>query len=946
MSYRGSTDIDISVVVSYYFTHRLFIRHLIYAAMPSSCCVPLCTQRGGKDSNVSFHEFPYNRPEVFSVWLQKIRRDFVPKKRVSLVCSNHFTADDYYTDDVRNRIGTHSRAGRRSRKKKVLKPTAVPSIFPNYPQHLQPPTKKRRILSERRCSKTDGRCSSQESDQIASTSTDENVSFCAKSTQTSLCVCSKLRQKIRILRQKVRRRTKRITSFKMLLRELHRKEMIDKNAYNLMSDAFSPLTLELFKNEEKNRYRDSHGRRYSDLIVKFAVTLHYYSPKGYEFVRSLLCLPHSASIRQWTASINCQPGHLTEVYKHISKMVDGNDRLRYCSLIVDEMAIKKDSEYCSSRGCFVGGIDFGNGPINEPLANSALVVQLVSLGGQWKAPVAYFLTTHASGEQLSIIIKDSISYAFEAGLSVLCVVSDGTSTNFSAAKKLGVDINTAYQTNADASFVCPSNSGHRVHWIFDACHMLKLMRNLLHDLGVIIYQSNGVKQCIRWCYIESLIRLQDSDSLKLANKLSLRHLYYKRFIMKVKLAAQIFSRSVADAIDFLRDDLQLHAFQGSEPTTDFIRKIDAMFDLLNSRHPFAGGSKAPLRIFNEETWKREIEAYKAFLYSLCDLQGKPLRLIGRKVPICGFIVTLSSVSTISSQLLSVHNFKFVLTYKMSQDHIEILFSKIRLRGGWNNNPTVLQFESALRSILMKTYVTGNPTANVTDFDGINSLEISLPFQRSKPSFNSIFSSSEFDESIAMQHREACERLKQQQRLSDNDWRSNTLFYIAGFVSRTIAKKIACVKCRDALFGDDSRSVNESRSHFLLLRKKRGKLQLPSSGVYKIVKETEHVIRTLFPGIDSGATLPTGKNVNLRIETLVLQNLSLCSLFPQLYENHFADHDYFTEENHIISIFKSVCGYFLKVRFYNYSKVYKDKNVFRCDVKSRQESTKLMLFRGQ
>ena len=65
--------------------------------------------------------------------------------------------------------------------------------------------------------------------------------------------------------------------------------------------------------------------------------------------------------------------------------------------------------------------------------------------------------------------------------------------------------------------------------------------------------------------------------------------------MNVKMAAQTLSSSVASAIDFLREDLDIPAFQGSEGTTMFIRCIDEMFDFLNSRNPFSKGNNAPIK---------------------------------------------------------------------------------------------------------------------------------------------------------------------------------------------------------------------------------------------------------------------------------------------------------------------------------------------------------------
>ena len=49
--------------------------------------------------------------------------------------------------------------------------------------------------------------------------------------------------------------------------------------------------------------------------------------------------------------------------------------------------------------------------------------------------------------------------------------------------------------------------------------------------------------------------------------------------MKVNLAAQVFSSSVADAIEFCEQNLQLPQFKGSSATVKFIRIFDRLFDV-------------------------------------------------------------------------------------------------------------------------------------------------------------------------------------------------------------------------------------------------------------------------------------------------------------------------------------------------------------------------------
>uniref|UniRef100_A0AAV2LW01 Transposable element P transposase-like RNase H C-terminal domain-containing protein n=1 Tax=Knipowitschia caucasica TaxID=637954 RepID=A0AAV2LW01_KNICA len=45
--------------------------------------------------------------------------------------------------------------------------------------------------------------------------------------------------------------------------------------------------------------------------------------------------------------------------------------------------------------------------------------------------------------------------------------------------------------------------------------------------------------------------------------------------------------------------------------------------------------------------------------------------------------------------------RYLLTYKLSQDHLELFFSSVRARGGFNNNPTTTQFTAAYKRLLVR-----------------------------------------------------------------------------------------------------------------------------------------------------------------------------------------------------------------------------------------------------
>lgn len=94
--------------------------------------------------------------------------------------------------------------------------------------------------------------------------------------------------------------------------------------------------------------------------------------------------------------------------------------------------------------------------------------------------------------------------------------------------------------------------------MLDSCHMLKLMRNALADKQTLI---DGDGNLIKWDFIKKLQELQSYEELRAVNQLHERLFNGQKARMKVKLAAQTLSSSVADALAFCENDLSLNEFQ-------------------------------------------------------------------------------------------------------------------------------------------------------------------------------------------------------------------------------------------------------------------------------------------------------------------------------------------------------------------------------------------------
>ena len=238
----------------------------------------------------------------------------------------------------------------------------------------------------------------------------------------------------------------------------------------------------------------------------------------------------------------------------------------------------------------------------------ALVIMAVAVNASWKVPIGYFLIDGMSGGERANLINESLHRLHAAGVQVVSFTRDGPSCHFTMMKALGAVLT---DDGMRPYFQHPADLNTRVHVLLDACHMLKLVRNTFADQLML---KDGERHTIEWKYVVNRDNLQQSEGLRLGNKLRKTHMDWRKQKMKVNLAAQFISSSVADAIAYCDSDLHLPEFAGCEGTVQFLRMFDKIFDLLNSRNPLGKGSKAPMRTANATKWSKTVtdaEAYNA-----------------------------------------------------------------------------------------------------------------------------------------------------------------------------------------------------------------------------------------------------------------------------------------------------------------------------------------------
>ena len=123
--------------------------------------------------------------------------------------------------------------------------------------------------------------------------------------------------------------------------------------------------------------------------------------------------------------------------------------------------------------------------------------------------------------------------------------------------------------------------------------------------------------------------------------------------MNVKLAAQMLSNFIATALEFCEEN-NIPAFEHSAPTIKFIRIINRVFDVLNSRSLISYSFKKPLCQENAKSVYAQLDADFEYIKTLqCPKSSKLLTETSRKTGFQGFLINIISVKKIVLGNLSI-----------------------------------------------------------------------------------------------------------------------------------------------------------------------------------------------------------------------------------------------------------------------------------------------------
>lgn len=350
------------------------------------------------------------------------------------------------------------------------------------------------------------------------------------------------------------------------------------------------------------------------------------------------------------------------------------------------------------------------------------------------------------------------------------------------AKHLGADL-----INQISWFSHPSTE-EEISIFLDPAHMLKLVRNTIGDWGMLYDAEDNP---IEWKYFKNLVTLQENNKIHLATKIRQRHINYFKEKMKVRLAAQVFSFSVADAILYCKTK-DIEGFNNCDATITFCRNINDIFDFLNTRNFLCKlPHKKPLYIEHYEEMTNFINSSIRYLETLQDRYHLPILKSPRKTGFNGLITRLKSMGRLFDNVIKTRQLTFLISYKISQDHIEMLFSAIRSRGGFNNNPTAGQFEATYKK-LVHSELSISENANCLLQDSTTILHVTSSKKKLENNFLDI---------LCVEEEESFLDDSGEQNIEPeefNIYKEDVIQHIAGFVVRQLSKIINCSVCCSAL----------------------------------------------------------------------------------------------------------------------------------------------------
>ena len=119
----------------------------------------------------------------------------------------------------------------------------------------------------------------------------------------------------------------------VVVKELKHSELLSHAASVKLENASSGFAGDIISNHFKHMDRIPVGCHHTDEENRFAIILHFYSSRVYDFVRSVFCMPHHSSLYNWSLSVDLEVPFFKDNLLELQKKAGKNNENADCALL-------------------------------------------------------------------------------------------------------------------------------------------------------------------------------------------------------------------------------------------------------------------------------------------------------------------------------------------------------------------------------------------------------------------------------------------------------------------------------------------------------------------------------------------------------------------------------------------------------------------------------------
>ena len=241
--------------------------------------------------------------------------------------------------------------------------------------------------------------------------------------------------------------------------------------------------------------------------------------------------------------------------------------------------------------------------------------------------------------------------------------------------------------------------GQRIYFICDVPH-LKTTRNNLENSHGHLNSRNLIKNglSLSWAHVVSTVEDDQSHALNRLPKIREEHIHLSpQLQMRVKLAAQVLSKTMANAIRRRNRPEILE-------TANFCEMMDEWVDCLNGRYlnvpkpnllPYKANIPNDSRYqWLEENFLRWLHEWQVEIEALPGIsRSERNRFLLSYQTSEGLKMTTKSFVALAKTVLAEEGAQFLLLEKLNQDRLEVFFAKLRRSCGDSDTLQLMRLET-------------------------------------------------------------------------------------------------------------------------------------------------------------------------------------------------------------------------------------------------------------